>query len=120
MKCEIYLFRFSMLSYIFAILDPLVDASQLDQLFCRSKASEKSSGSPEISGNLDSESVELGFHLQSSTFVRGCRLSACRKVAVGTAALSRFFQHSQSCNITSQRNFCCEKFKSNSCNARQD
>lgn len=54
MKCEIYLF---MLSCSFAILDPLLDTSQLDQLFCRSKASEKSSGSLEDNGNLDTESV---------------------------------------------------------------
>ena len=65
MKYQVCLSQFS-LSYGFDVFDLVVDASQLDQQFCRAKASEESFGPLEINENLVTEFA--GARISSAIF----------------------------------------------------
>lgn len=78
----------------FDIFDLVVDTSQLDQLFCRAKASEESFGPLEINENLVIEFA--GARISSpvfSNYICGYRLSICRKAETGSAAFPRLIQY---------------------------
>lgn len=78
----------------FDIFDLVVDISQLDQLFCRAKASEESFDPLEINENLVTEFV--GAEISSpifSSYICGYGLSVFRKAETGSAAFPRLVQY---------------------------
>lgn len=105
MKYQICLSQFSLLSCGFDIFNLVVDTSQLDQLFCRTKASEESFGPLEI--NENSVTAFGGAKTSSAVFSNytcGYRLSICREAETGSATFSGLIQHLRFCNTASQRN----------------